>query len=89
MNRCQSHLPCMRHRLVCVTSHLDNLTVMEWSGIGVAGTQHLTQANERPQQAVYSSNEIFFADQNQHEYNRHKQPSIHSERRAQRNQAKQ
>ena len=31
--------------------------------VGVAGTQRRTQANERPQQVAYSSNNILFADQ--------------------------
>ena len=34
---------------------------MWWSGVvGVAGTQRRTQANERPQQAAYNSNNILF-----------------------------
>ena len=39
--------------------------------VGVTGTQHRTQANERPQQAVYSSNKILFRKLNQHEDNGH------------------
>ena len=69
-----------------------NIIVVEWSGrSGVAGTQHHTQAKERPQQAAYSSNKNFILQtkpaQNQHECNRHTQPNIHCERRPQRKQA--
>ena len=38
-----------------------------WSGVlGVAGTQRRTQANERPQQAVYSSNKNLFCRPKRH-----------------------
>ena len=40
---------------------------MWWSGVvGVAGTQRLIRANERPQQAAYSSNKKIFYRPNQH-----------------------
>ena len=40
---------------------------MWWSGVvGVAGTQRRTRANERPQQAAYSSNKNLFCRPNQH-----------------------
>ena len=61
--------------------------------VGVAGTQRRTQANERPQQAEYSSKNFFFfflhtkPARNQHEDNGHTQPNIHSERGPQRKQA--
>ena len=60
--------------------------------VGVAGTQRRTRANERPQQAANSSNTNLFIlqtkpAQNQHEYNRHTQPNIHSEQRKQANSA--
>ena len=44
--------------------------------VGVTGTQRCTQANERPQQAAYSSNKILFCRPNQHEHNGHTQPDI-------------
>ena len=53
----------------------------------VAGTQRRTQANERPQQAAYSSNKSLFCRPNQHEDNRHTQPNIHSKRGPQRKQS--
>ena len=41
--------------------HCPCIINMWWSGVvGVAGTQHRTRANERPQQAAYSSYRIFF-----------------------------
>ena len=55
--------------------------------VGVAGTQHCTQANERPQQAAYSSNKILFLKTNQHKDNGQTQPNIHSECGPQRKQA--
>ena len=59
-----------------------------WSGVvGVAGTQRCTQANERPQQAAYSSNKILLCRPNQHKYNGHTQPNIHSVHGPQRKQA--
>ena len=48
--------------------------------VGVAGTRRCTQANERTQQAAYSSNKTLFHRPNQHEDNGHTQPNIHSER---------
>ena len=55
--------------------------------VGVAGTQCRTRANERPQQAAYSSSEILFCRPNEHEDKRHTQPDIHSQRGPQRKQA--
>ena len=55
--------------------------------IGVAGTWRHTRANERLQQAAYSSNKFLFCRPNQHKYNRHAQPNTHSEHGPQRKQA--
>ena len=46
--------------------------------VGVAGTQHCTQANERTQRAAYRSNKILFHRPNQHKYNGQMRANIHS-----------
>ena len=57
-------------RCVCVSKWsltFFNRYILWWSGvIGVAGTQRHILANERPQQAVYSSNKNLFCRPNQH-----------------------
>ena len=62
---------------------------MWWSGmVCVAGTQHHTESNKRPQQAAFSSNKILFCRPNQHEDHGHSQPNIYILRaRLQRKQA--
>ena len=56
--------------------------------VGVAGTQRCSWANEKPQQAAYSSNKILFTDQtSMNTMDTHSRPNIHSKHGPQRRQA--